>query len=559
MDLLWKKDSSSGLYVNLFENVSASVRNEFDKIKNQFMANREHHYLAKSNEKSLDYRNSGNDCFKRKDWAAAMTWYNKSLCFAENDSDNVGLAYANRAASFLQLRMYANCLADIDLAIKANYPKHLMPKLLKRQSDCMELIKSASNDDRSDSYQPSLSYDAHSKFPGMANVLELKRNNEFGRLILAKCDIPAGKTVLVEKAFSSASFNRDHCHTCLKTATNFVPCEHCAWGIFCHDTCAQQNHMHRMMCGESLIGMRELNRIDFDMANEFINMGTGRVECGEFYETIDFLTHSFLEVLVAFSSIPSLMDFVEDAIQPTANNIPDRLDDAKSMYRALLQLNVITTHANRKILFQQQAYIVFQYLFLRKDIQDWFDTEQKKRFLMHLILHQICVIFLNSFSTDDGRMNAYVLFSYLNHACGSNLRCISRSNMRYGITLRPIKAGQQLFISYLTDVFGDTSVAETQQEMHASFGFRCSNCERCKPNERRSWENSKLMQSDADYRFLSLQSSDWKKINDGRSEKEKQKILKEKTVDILNRFGSNHWCDELASMMEYYDNFIFQP
>lgn len=557
MDSLWKKESNGGLYVNLFEGVSSAVRDEFDKIENKFNANQELRFLAKSNEKSLEFRNSGNDFFKKKDWEQAMTWYNKSLCFAENGTENVSLAYANRSSCFLHSKMYANCLVDIELAIQANYPAHLMPKLLKRQKDCIELIEKGAHD-KSESHCPSLSYEANSKFSGMANVLEMKSNNKFGRLIVAQRDIPAGKTVLIEQAFSSQSFNLDHCHTCLKTALNLIPCEHCSWGIFCYDSCAKQNVMHQMECGESLIGMRLLERGESDVADDFLNMGSGKVECGEFYETVDFLKHSTLEILTTFSNAQSLIDFVEDAIQPTANNIPNRLDDKKSKYRALLQLNAVTAHVNRKILFLQQAYVTFNYLLLREDMQKQFDTEQKKRFLMHLILHQNCVIFLNGFSTHDGRMNAFVLFSYLNHACASNLRCISKANMRYGITLRPIKAGQQLFISYLTDVFGDTSVDETQREMFENFGFRCSNCERCKPNEMLSLENSKLMQNDEDYRFLSLQSSEWRKTEDGRSEKEKQKILKEMTIGVLNRFGSNHWCDELASMMEYYDNFIFQ-
>lgn len=559
MDFLWKKESNNGLYVDLFEGVSSSVRNEFDKIKNKFKANQELHFLAKNNEKSLEYRNSGNDYFKKKNWEKAMTCYNKSLCFAENGTENVSLAYANRSSCFLHLGAITKCLVDIDLAIEAKYPDHLMPKLFKRQKDCIQLIKNGSHDE-SESCYPSLSYEANTKFPGMASVLEMKRDEKFGRLIVAKTgipDIPAGKTVLIEKAFSSQTFNLDHCHTCLKTAVNFVPCKNCSWGIFCHDGCATQNGMHQMECGESLIGLRDLERNETDEANDFLNIGTGRVECGEFYEAVDFLRRSILGILSIFSDTESLIEFVEDAIRPVENNIPNRLDDMKSNFRALLQLNSVTTHANRRILFLQQAYATFNYLLLREDIEKQFNTEQKKRFLMHLVSFTACVIFLNGFSTHDGRMNAFVLFSYLNHACASNVRCISRANMRFGITLRPIQAGQQLFISYLTDVFGDTSVEETQREMYESFGFQCSNCERCKPNEMLSRENSQLMQNDRDFRFLTLQSSEWKNLKDGRSKKEKRKILKEKTIGVLNRFGRNHWCDELASMMEYYDNFIF--
>lgn len=106
-------------------------------------------------------------------------------------------------------------------------------------------------------------------------------------------------------------------------------------------------------------------------------------------------------------------------------------------------------------------------------------------------------------------------------------------------------------------MFGDTSVEDTQKEMFGTYGFRCSKCERCKPDESLRNRNSMMMQCDKDYRFISLELSEWRKINDGRSKKQKQQILKEKTIGALNRFGGNHWCDELASMMEYFDNFIF--
>lgn len=37
----------------------------------------------------------------------------------------------------------------------------------------------------------------------MANVLKIQRNNEFGRHVVSKCDIPAGETVLIEDNFIS--------------------------------------------------------------------------------------------------------------------------------------------------------------------------------------------------------------------------------------------------------------------------------------------------------------------------------------------------------------------
>lgn len=45
-----------------------------------------------------------------------MEWYNKSMCFAKVRTEQMGLAYANRSSSFLNLKMYRKCLIDIEYA-----------------------------------------------------------------------------------------------------------------------------------------------------------------------------------------------------------------------------------------------------------------------------------------------------------------------------------------------------------------------------------------------------------------------------------------------------------
>lgn len=240
MDSMWKKEDS-GLYVNIFESVPPSTKRECEKMKKMFKANQEFYSLRKDNAKSLAFRKLGNESFKKKDWETAMTWYNKSLCFAEIGTETVSLAYANRSSCFLHFFMYSKCLADIELAIQAKYPEHLMPKLLQRRKKCMELIESGSLDD-SEYYVPSLSF-ANCKFPEMVNTLEIRKNKEFGRLIVATSDIPAGQTILIEKSFISQSSSRDHCHICLKHLENLVSCEDCSWEVFCHDTCAKEKDL----------------------------------------------------------------------------------------------------------------------------------------------------------------------------------------------------------------------------------------------------------------------------------------------------------------------------
>lgn len=68
--------------------------------------------------------------------------------------------------------------------------------------------------------------------------------------------------------------------------------------------------------------------------------------------------------------------------------------------------------------------------------------------------------------------------------------------------------------------------------------------------------NSYNMELDQDYQLLTTKYKYDKFMNDGVGTKEEKKaILEEKIVDLLNRFGDKHWCDELAAIIEYYENF----
>lgn len=70
----------------------------------------------------------------------------------------------------------------------------MMSKLDKRLEDCLKLMKVSENKNQ-------LSYEVDDNFQGMTNVLELRSDKKFGRHIVAKCDIPAGKLILADKAF----------------------------------------------------------------------------------------------------------------------------------------------------------------------------------------------------------------------------------------------------------------------------------------------------------------------------------------------------------------------
>lgn len=517
MNLLWEKESNDAgaLYIDLFKDIPDEFRESVSVIAKSKNVQR----VEKSNELSEKYRNQGNLQFQERKWLEAMNLYNASLCFAENGSQNVSLAYANRASCFLRLRQYEKCLADIELAKKARYPENMMQKLNKLRADCLKLMKS---DDRGEEIVAKLSYKADENFPGMANVLKIEYNDEFGRYISAKCDIPAGKIVLVDESAVPPSHGVQYscCAVCAKSSMNFIPCGQCTNALFCNNGCANANNIHKMECQYNL----------FDTESD-----------------IEFFVRSIFLGLSSYESADDFIKFVEETVHDKTKIVPDTLKDMKSKYRGFLQLFIFWT-AEKIPKYLRNAYKMYTVLLLLDSVEKMFDTIDKKRFLMHLTLHHVCVMASNAYSIKGNKSCVSIVQSYLNHGCAANL--LSTDDGKYAIctTVRPIKAGQQLFVTYFGSLFCTDPVEFCQKYLLQTYGFNCT-CERCKPSL--SPTKSVNLASDPTFKLL---AKEMRAQPIHELSKKKALTLQKKCVDLLNRVGDMPWCNELGFIMQSYGN-----
>jgi hypothetical protein len=140
------------------------------------------------------------------------------LCYAENDS-NRAFAYANRSAAFIELKLHQQCLNNIQLARKHNYPAEKTKTLDDREKRCLELMmQETSICDNS----LQLSYDANPKIPFIIKGVEMKEDARFGRGIYAKQPLKVGDIISIETPFSTSFAlksdvkNFGFCHFCLK-------------------------------------------------------------------------------------------------------------------------------------------------------------------------------------------------------------------------------------------------------------------------------------------------------------------------------------------------------
>lgn len=504
--VLWKKesDSADACFINLLSDRQLNPQSyELFKLICS---------TKKDDEKSIELRMKGNQQIKQKNWPAAMELYNQSLRLATAGSEHVSLVYANRSVCFLQMKKYDRCLVDIELARKANYPERLMHKLKEREATCLKLM----NDEPSkldEEFKPALSFDANEKFPCLANVLEIRNNDEFGNHIVATRDIDVGQIVVLEDVFASTVFSDDKtlCRTCMKSAQNFIPAEKCSDAMFCDGSCIESNGTHKFVCG------------------------TPCNQC----RLLALLTELTLKAITAFPNTESLMDFVLADHSFDLHGDAKYETDAQSKYAWFLSL-YRPPQGDVNALVTDLISSVYNCVLEMPDIKHRFQSKRDKRFLMHLILQHWFIMESTTMSlerqakTQSEDANIVAIFqSLMNHSCFPNVSHHRHGNQMITYTVRPVKMGERLVI--------DNGLLNKQKQ--------CK-CSKCNP----SWqqEDRNRMKSEPDFK-------DIKQIKDDDAMRPDEcSVLKDKMANFLTKYGSQPWSPEIEEVIGHFQKFMFK-
>lgn len=520
---LWKKESNSAdaLYIDLFAN-HRNTRGFQEWDRQVRASNWTHRFLFKSivpgknNKISNEFRAEGNMYFKQTMWTEAMELYSQALCFAEPGTDAISLSYANRATCFLHLKKYSQCLKDIGYAIEANYPANRMPKLMQRKNNCEKLKEKNAEEEP---FDPKLSFDADEKFPCMANVLEIRQNAEFGRHMVAKCDIGVGETVLVEENYVSITSGHDrvNCFGCTQSMANFIPCPTCTDAMFCSEKCFTQNDIHQKFCGASIHRMPN---------------------------NVKYIAKSILTAINAYENANEMIDIVEDVVSKRSTQLPTATNNPKSKHALFLSLQPAKSSA----LDIETVYKVYSGLLDNPIVKGIFDSEDKRRFLMHLIAEHFLIIANNSYGGSLSQASAVgttaLIMSLFNHACAPNVFNSTAENKEVCITMRPIKKGEQLFVKYLC---GDRTTRQRQDMLLQQWGFLCK-CDKCVPNC--PLEDRKKMKSDPCFKAMSSFNS---------FSTNNYTFLAEKCKMFLEKYGHLPWSEEMDVVLKIYTKCLLDP
>lgn len=232
--------------------------------------------LKKSSKLSTEFRNEGNKLYVKshndETHMQILSLYSKSIAFALENSEELGLAYGNRSALLLHMQKYKECITDIDMALRLGISNKLKSKLLSRKNDCLEIIRKTSlnleqNIDllqdltieelngNTDQEKSKITLQKCSleklKLPQIrrskkvhcfSEFVSVNFSNKYGRYVIANQDIDPGQIIAVEEGYVAFPYNKKMyvvCSHCLSIAWNAIPCDFCVFAVYCSEKCQQ--------------------------------------------------------------------------------------------------------------------------------------------------------------------------------------------------------------------------------------------------------------------------------------------------------------------------------
>lgn len=508
---LWKKgeNCANAQYINIFDLTESELNKSpyrvTERKKNSVSS-------GKNRDAESKIRQAG---LNTNIWNDALEACNTSLRFADIGSEQFLVAISNRSECFLNLNMFTNCMIDIDLVMNGNCSKQMLTILEERRKKCTQMMLLM---EELNLLKPKLSFNANPRIPFFANCLEIKHSNQFGYHVVANSDIDVGKTVVVEESFSSCTLSGrlTGCATCQKTRMNFIPCDKCSTVLFCDETCKSKNLFHIHECGI--------------MAD---NLDSAKL-----------IAQTILMVMSNFHSVENLMEFVEQT-NNVGSAMPESILDEKSKYRMFLKLHANFPDHSIPTDYVIQAKKTFLHMVRLPVIKTFFAEESQRRFLMHLVLQHTIIVKKNGFTYMQNKIQKISIVntvsSLFNHSCAPNLLNIGTDADQLCITLRPIKKGEQLFVTYAIN--NDLPTVLRQYALLRTFGFDCQ-CEKCVP--RSSSSDRELIKSNKYYKYM-IANRD----KDFLDEKTRS-VLKQICERFLNECGRLPWCPEMEFIMEIY-------
>lgn len=361
-----------------------------------------------------------------------------------------------------------------------------------------------------------LSFEADKAFPWMSNALSLQENIKFGKHVIAQRDIDVGQVIMATPGFASIeclSSIDGHCFQCGNVKKiGFIQCPHCINLWFCSKRC-YSNKAHRSKCKKI-----------FQASDCYIVR----------------LVTEIITVAFEMTDVETMIDFCRGILFFGKKH--KNLQPPYSSYGEVLRLKGLTEEMH----FEIAKRIVKCILRLPKFKSS--ATEDFQRMILNIAYRHVVTIEVNVFSEESnvsrGVSTRFVIYDILcrfNHSCSPNIHHFNdENNITHCVAIRPIKKGDQVFISYLADMkFVDNQ--KRNEYIQQNWGFTCK-CEKCSD----SYINTD-MEDDSSYEYI---SQNFTKL----LFRDKNRMLQE-CVQFLRKRGY-HWSKKVDFIMSCFISLI---
>lgn len=408
--------------------------------------------------------------FKKGDYHECLMQLNKSLCLACPNSPVSALIFKNRADVFFDLNFYDKCLNNLTLARSCNCVV-IKEDLKELEEKCMEnLDKQVIVENPWDFFK--LSRQSNPKVPFVIDCLEVRRDECYGRHIIATRDLAAGEILAIEKPFfkflkidredteypETNSYN--YCATCLSdNYLDLISCPACTNTMFCNEKCFKD-------------GMNLFHQYECDIENLLEETGNMRMALRSFFNSL-FICGGSIEKMKQLMRISDLKNpTILDYDLNEENNDENYL---KCMI-SLAHNTDVTRIKDFSDIFNQNAHLK-ELWSVHKDFINDFITR----------MHQIEILNFHGIKGRSLKMNdryrscvgdgSYAFCSLLNHSCCPNVMRIVVDSCMVLIVERPIKANEQIFDCYIGDSYYFKGKKYRQNEL-CDYNFNCE-CAAC--------------------------------------------------------------------------------
>lgn len=296
--------------------------------------------------------------------------------------------------------------------------------------------------------------------PFVPNIISLNESNIYGTHFVATIDIEAGQELIVTAPFASVGYIKPHkfgCIGCGKSSAKKIYCDHCFGVWFCSQKC-EKSRYHRSRCDTSF----------------------KRSDC----EDVRLATKIISVAFDAADNVEAFAKFLVDLLFCKTSTTNHRTcKPPYSTYGEMLKLVSNSQHPTDEQIAKVKRVVSYaENLPQIKSLQ----MQHKKKLLFELALRHILSFPIYTFGEEIPYQNGicysryyiYDLFSRFNHSCDPNVdHYVDDNEETHLFASRPIKAGEQLFITYITGLNFDSSKGRTRY-LKETWNFDCT-CKLC--------------------------------------------------------------------------------